>query len=146
MTLTPWVPEVVMIVCKKSSLVSFLFWPSNFSRCSFMVCLTLVLACFLTSALRLVYFSTSCTSLWNPIDAMSPSGISCEMILTMLPNLLWASSLTALCFFLLYGKYFKGFLCSCYNSSGKSGLVSLYTIPTGRPKPLATLWHRKPLQ
>ena len=79
----------------KSSLASFLPSWSNSSHCSFSISFTLVWFWFLVSVLSLQYFSTSCNTFWNSVGEMSSSWITCEMILVMLSNLLWANSLLA---------------------------------------------------
>ena len=95
---------------KKSSLPFFLPCLSNSSRCSYVICLTLALIWFLISALSSWHFSTSCNTLWNSMDEMCPSCIACEMILAMLSNLLWASSLKASCFSCFTVRVLKDFV------------------------------------
>ena len=109
MAMTPWIPDVFTIFRKKSSLSSFLPCSSTYSQCSFVICLTLALAWFLISALSLRYFSTSCNTLWNSMGEISPSCIACEMILAVLSNLIWASSLMALCFSCFIEKVLQDF-------------------------------------
>ena len=136
MALTPWVPEVFAIFHKKSSLPSFLPCSSIFSRCSFVISFTLALAWFLISVLSLRYFSTSCSTLWNSAGEISLSYIACEMMLVMLSNLFWASSLMASCFSCFTVKIVKDF-CVMAVTREKSRLVPLKAIPTGNPTPLA---------
>ena len=109
---------------------------SNSSRCSLVICFTLALAWSLISALSLRYFSTSCSTSRNSMDEISPSCISCEMILTMLHNLLCASSLMALCFSCFTVKVLKHLRVMTV-ARERSRLSSLKAMPTGRPTPLA---------
>ena len=67
---------------------------------------------------------------------MSPSCIAWEMILAMLPNLLWASRLIASCFSCFMVKIFKDFLVIAV-ARERSRLVPLKAILTGNPTPLA---------
>ena len=98
MALTPCIPEVFAIFRKKFCSPSFLPCSSIFSRCSFMIFFSLAMAWLLISTLILRYFSFCHNILWNSVGQISPSCIACEMILAMLSNLLWASSLVELCF------------------------------------------------
>ena len=109
MALALWIPEVFEIFRKKSSLPYFLPCSSNSSRCSFVISFTLALPWFLISALILRYFSTSCSILWNSAGEASSSCIACKMILAVLSNLLWASSLIASCFSCFTMKILKDF-------------------------------------
>ena len=140
MALTPWVPEVFVIFHKKSSSPSFLPCSSDSSRCSFVISFTLALAWFLISAFSLWYFSTSCSTLWNSLEEMSPSCITCQIILVILSNLLRASSLMAPCFFSLYREDFKRLSCNFHViavARERSRLVPLKAISTGNQTPLA---------
>ena len=67
---------------------------------------------------------------------MSPSCIACEMILVMLSNLLWASSLIASCFSCFTVKILEDFHVMAV-ARERSRLVPLKAIPTGNPTPLA---------
>ena len=67
---------------------------------------------------------------------MSPSCIACEIILAMLSNLLWASSLMASCFSCFTVKVLKDFRVMTI-ARERSRLVPLKATPTGRPTPLA---------
>ena len=67
---------------------------------------------------------------------MSPSCIACEMILVMLSNLLWASSLIASCFSCFTVKILEDFHVMAV-ARERSRLVPLKAIPTGSPAPLA---------
>ena len=67
---------------------------------------------------------------------ISPSCIACEMILAMLSNLLWASSLIASCFSCFTMKILKDFPVMAV-ARERSRLVPLKAISTGNPKPLA---------
>ena len=67
---------------------------------------------------------------------ISPSCIVCGMILAMLSNLLWASSLIASCFSCFTVKILKDF-CVIAVARERSRLVPLKAIPTGNPTPLA---------
>ena len=58
------------------------------------------------------------------------------MILAMLSNLLWASSLIESCFSCFTVKVLKDFRVMAV-ARERSSLVPLMTIPTGRPTPLA---------
>ena len=66
---------------------------------------------------------------------MSPSCIACEMILAMLSNLLWTSSLITSCFFCFEVKVLKDFRVLGV-ARERSRLVPLKVIPTGNPTPL----------
>ena len=70
------------------------------------------------------------------MDEISPSCITCEMILAMLSYLLWASSLMASYFSCFTVKVLKDF-CVMTVARERSRLVSLLAMPTGRPTPLA---------
>ena len=98
MALTPWVAEEFTICQKKISLLSFFPCLSISSRYSFSICFTLALVQFLISALSLRYFYLSCNTLWNSLGEMPSSCIACEITLAVLSNLLWTSSIIALCF------------------------------------------------
>ena len=97
MALTPWIPEVFAIFDKKFSSPSFVRCSSIFSRCSFTIFFSLALAWLLISALSLQFFSFSCNILWNSVGEISTPCIGCEMILAMLSNLPWASTLMESC-------------------------------------------------
>ena len=58
------------------------------------------------------------------------------MISAMLPNLLWASRLIALCFSCFTVKILEDF-CVMTVARERRKLVSLKAVPTGRPAPLA---------
>ena len=132
MTLTLWIPEVFASFRKKSFLPSILLCTSNFSHCSFVICFTLLtLAWFLILALSCRYFSTSCNTLWNSMDEIFPSCTTCEMILDILSNLLWAISLIALCFSCFTVKVLEAF-CVMTVTRERSRLVPLKAMPTGR--------------
>ena len=133
MSLTPWVPEEIVIFLKKSSLPSFLPGSSIFSRCSFVISFTFALVWFLVSAFCLRYFSTSCSTLLNSVGEISPSYIACEMILTMLPNLLWA---VASCFSCFTVKILKDFRVMAI-ARERGRFVPPKAIPTGNRTRLA---------
>ena len=124
MALAPWVPEVSVIFRKKSSLPSFLPCLSN----RFHLGLGLVP--------NISQFPISCSTLWNLVGEISPSCSACEMILAMLSNLLWASSLIASCFSCFTVKILKDFRVMAV-ARKRSRLVLLKAIPTGNPTPLA---------
>ena len=65
------------------------------------------------------------------MDEMSPSCIACEIILAMLSNLLWASSLMASCFSCFTVKVLKDFRVMTV-ARERSRLVPLKAMPTGR--------------
>ena len=65
------------------------------------------------------------------MDEIYPSCIACEMILAMLSDLLWASSLMALCFPCFREKVLKDFHVMIVVRE-RSRLVPLKTMPTGR--------------
>ena len=132
MTPTPWILEVFAIFCKKSSLPSFLPCASNSSRCSLVICFTLSLVWLLISAINVRYFSTSCNTLRNSVEEMTPSCIACEMILAMLSNLLWVSSSMESFFYFLMVKVLKDF-CVIAVARERSTLVPLKAMPTGNP-------------
>ena len=67
---------------------------------------------------------------------MSPYCIACEMILAMLSNLLWASSLIELCF-PCFAVRVLGIFHVMDVPRVEARLVTLKTIPTGNPTPLA---------
>ena len=67
---------------------------------------------------------------------ISPSYIACEMILAMLSDFLWASSLIASCFSCFTVKILKEFRMMAV-ARERSRLVPLKEIPTGNPTPLA---------
>ena len=69
---------------------------------------------------------------------MSSSCIACEMILAMLSNLLWASSLIASCFSYFTVKILKDFRVMAV-ARERNRLVHLKAIPTGNPTPLANV-------
>ena len=121
-----------MIFHEKSSLPSFCPCSSIPSRCSFVISFTLGLAWFLISALSLRYVFTSCSTLWNSVGEISPSCIACEMILAILSNLLWASSVIASCFSCFPVKILKDFRVMAVTRE-RSRLVPLKAIPTGNP-------------
>ena len=98
MALTPWIPEMFAIFRKKLSSPSFLPCSRTFSRCSFMIFFSLAIGWLLISALSLRYFSFSCNILWNSVGEISPSCIACEMIMAMLSDLSYSSSLMESCF------------------------------------------------
>ena len=68
---------------------------------------------------------------------ISPSCIACEIILAMLSNLLWESSLIASCFSCFMVKILKDF-CEMAVARERSRLVPPKAIPTGSPTPLAS--------
>ena len=127
MALTLWIPEVFAIFRKQFSSPSFLPCSSIFSRCSLMIFFTLAMAWLLISAFSLRYFSFCRNILCNP------SCIAREMILAMLSNLPWASSLMESCFSRAL-RYFHvaGVI------TEKSRLVPPKAIPTGSATPLAS--------
>ena len=133
-TLDSW--GVCAIFHKNFSLSSFIPCSSNSSCCSFSICFTLALVRFLISALSLQYFSTSCNTLWNSVGEMSPSCIACEMISVMLPNLLSASRLMALCLpcFTVWSlEIFRVGIVKRERTTSNPPKAA----PTGRPTPLA---------
>ena len=95
-----------------------------------------VLPWFLISALSFRNFSTSCNTLWNSMDEMSPSCIACEMISAILSNLLWASSFIVSCFLCFMVKVLEDFHVMTI-ARERSKLVPLKARPKGRPTPLA---------
>ena len=109
MALTPWLPEVFAIFRKKNFSPFFLPCLSIFSRYSFVISFTLALAWFLISAFSLRYSSISRSTLWNSVGEISLSCIACEMILAILSNLAWTSSLIASCFSCFTVKLLKDF-------------------------------------
>ena len=70
------------------------------------------------------------------MDEISPSCIACEMILAILSNLLWASSLMASCFSCCTVKVLKYFRVMTV-ARERSRAVPLKTMATGQPTPLA---------
>ena len=98
MALTPWIPEVFAVYRKKFSSPSFLHCSRIFSRCSFIIFFSLAMAWLLISVLSLRYFSFSYNVMWNSVGEIYPSCVACKMILAMLSNLPWASSLMESCF------------------------------------------------
>ena len=131
---TPWIPEVSAIFCAKFSLPSFLPCPSNSSRCSFAICLTLVLACLVSNiSLKFTVFFYLLQYL---MIFMSMSCIACEMISVILCNLLWASCLVASRFSCFTVNVLKDFRIMAVTRE-KSRLLQINAIPTGRPTPLA---------
>ena len=66
---------------------------------------------------------------------MSPSYIACEMILVMLSNLLWASSLIASCFSCFKVKILKDLRVMAVVRE-RSRLVPFKALPTDNPTPL----------
>ena len=75
---------------------------------------------------------------------MSPSYIACEMILVMLSNLLWASSLITSYFSCFTVKILKDFRVMAV-SRERSRLVQLKAIPTDNPTTLANAAIEIPL-
>lgn len=120
MALTPWLSEVVANFCQKPTLVSFLSYSSNSSRCS-LVCFTSALACFFLSALNLRSKS---------MDEIFPFCVALK--LNRQCNLTcFELELNCIVFFLFYGKFFKGFSVIAA-AREKIRLVPLNTIPTDR--------------
>ena len=113
------------------------FWSSNSSCCSFVICLTLVLAWFLISVLSFQYFSISCNASWNSIDELSLSCIACDMISAMLSNLLWASNCIVVSCFSCFTVNILKDIYVIVVAREKSWLVPLNTIPTDGSKPFA---------
>ena len=70
------------------------------------------------------------------MDEMSPSCIGSEMILAMLSNLLWATSLMESCFSCFTVKVLKDFSVMTA-ARERSRLLPLKTMLRGRPTPLA---------
>ena len=137
MALTPWIPEVFAIFDKKFSSPSFVPCSSIFSRCSFTIFFSLAMAWLLMSALSLQYFSFSCNILWNSVGEISPSSIACEMVLAMLSNLPWASTLMESCFSratIEASRYFR----MAGVTREKSRLALPKATPKGSPTPLAS--------
>ena len=130
------ISEVFPIFCKNSFLSFLLLYSSNFSRCCFVICLTLVLAWFIISGLSLRYFSIPCNTLWNSIDEVSQSYIACGIILAMLFNLISASSLIASCYYCFMITILKDF-CVTAVARKKTRLILSNTIPTRSPTPIA---------
>ena len=81
-------------------------------------------------------FFICCSTLWNSVGEISPSCNSCEIILVMLSNLLWGSSLIAWCFPCFTVNILKYF-CVMAVAREISRLVPLKAIPTGNRTPLA---------
>ena len=67
---------------------------------------------------------------------MSPSCIACEMMLAMLSNLLWASSLIKLCFSCFTVRVLEVFRVMGVPRE-EARLVMPKAMPTGNPAPLA---------
>ena len=129
MALTPWLSEVVANFCQKPTLVSFLSYSSNSSRCS-LVCFTSALASFFLSALNLRYFSTSFDTISKSMDEIFPFCVALK--LNRQCNLTcFELELNCIVFFLFYGKFFKGFSVIAA-AREKIRLVPLNTIPTDR--------------
>ena len=121
---------------KNFSSLSFLFCPSIFSRCSFFIFFLLAMPWLLISALSLRHFSFSCNILWNSVGGIWPSCIVCEMILAMLSNLPWESSLMEWCFSwatIETLRYFR--VAGAIKEKGRLTLPR--AILTGSPTPLA---------
>ena len=78
------------------------------------------------------------------MDEIFPSCIAFEMILAMLSNLLWASSLMESCFSCFTVKVLEDFRVMAI-VRGKSRLVPLKAMPTGRPTPLANAAIKIPI-
>ena len=95
-------------------------------------------------SLSLRYFSTSCNTLSNSGGEISPFYIVCEMIMALLSNLLWASSLMESCFSRFMVKVLKYFHVMTVTRE-RSRLVPLKTIPKGRSTPLANAVIEIPL-
>ena len=110
---------------------SFLSCSTSSSCSSFVICFILVLGWCLICFLSLPYFPTSFNTSWNSMDEMSPCYIACEMILTMLCNLPWASSLTASCFSCFVVNILN-YLCVITVAREKSRLFLPNAIPTER--------------
>ena len=87
-------------------------------------------------SLRFTIFFYLLYNLLHSVGEISPSCIACEMILAMLSNLLWASSLIASCFSCFTVKILKE-LCVMTVARERSRLVLLKAVPTGNVTPLA---------
>ena len=129
MTLTPWVPEVFPMFCKKSPLFNQFF--------SLFFCdpFYLSMAWFLVSALSLWYF----LPLAILYETQWGKYLSCtarEMILAMLSSLLWARSLIKLCFSFFTVKVLNDFRVTTI-ARERSRLAPLKVVSTGRPTLLA---------
>ena len=128
---------MLAIFRKKFSSPSFLPCSSIFSHCSFMIFFSLAMAWLLISALSLRYFSFSCNTLWNSVGEISPSCIAYKMILAMLSNLPWESSLMESYFSRATIEAIRYFRVAGVIGE-KSGRTLLKTIQTGSPTPFAS--------
>ena len=102
-----------------------------------MIFFSLAMAWLLISALSLRYFSFSCNTLWNSVGEISPSCIAYKMILAMLSNLPWESSLMESYFSRATIEAIRYFRVAGVIGE-KSGRTLLKTIQTGSPTPFAS--------
>ena len=91
----------------------------------------------LISAFSLRHFFSSYNILWNSVGEISPSSITCEMILTMLSNLPWTSSLMELRFSRATIEAVRYF-CVVGVIREKSRLTLPKAVPTGSPTSFAS--------
>ena len=126
----------IAIFRNEAYLSSFFLCSSSSSYCYFVICLTFALGWFLMPVFILRYFSIFCSALWNYIDNMCLSHITCEILSAILSNLLRVGSLITSCFSCFTANVLNGFHLIA-GAREQIRLVSLNAIPTGRLIPLA---------